>query len=298
MSTTAIDPVVERVGVITSPLPVAPVPVEDTWQKVKLARHPERPHTHDYISRLFSGYIELHGDRRFGDDQALIGGLACFEGRNVVVMGQQKGKDTRDNIKRNFGMPCAEGYRKALRLFRLGEKFGFPIICFIDTPGAYPGLQSEERGVAQAIAENLLVLAALRVPVIATIIGEGGSGGALAIGLADRVLMLENSIYSVASPEASAAILWHDASLASEAATSMKVAAPQILQMGLIDEVIQEPDGGAHTNPSESAGLLKAALLRNLEELEFETGETNGGIDGLLEKRYWKFRSMGAWQQA
>jgi acetyl-CoA carboxylase carboxyl transferase subunit alpha len=269
--------------------------VNRAWQKVKIARHPDRPHTLDYIARLCTEYFELRGDRRFGEDAALVGGLARFEGRPVVVVGHQKGGDTRDNIRRNFGMPSPEGFRKALRLFKLAEKFGVAVLCFIDTPGAFPGLESEERSVAQAIAENLLVLAELRVPTIAVVIGEGGSGGALAIGLADRLLMLENSIYSVASPEASASILWRDASLAPQAAAAMKITAQEVLQLGIIDEVVAEPHGGAHTDPNASAELLKAVLLRHLTELEAESGPGASLIDQLIEKRYDKFRAIGEW---
>jgi acetyl-CoA carboxylase carboxyl transferase subunit alpha len=265
------------------------------WAKVKIARHPARPHTLDYISLLCKSYYELHGDRRFGEDPALVGGLTRFENRNLMVLGHQKGRDTRDNLIRNFGMPSPEGFRKALRLFKLAEKFGFPVLTFIDTPGAYPGLESEERGVAQAIAENLLVLAELRVPTIAVVIGEGGSGGALAIGLTDRVLMLENSIYSVASPEASASILWRNAQLAPKAAAAMKITAQEVLQFGLIDEVVAEPPGGAHTNHRTSAEFLRTALLRHLKQLEAKAGPDATNIEELLERRYAKFRAMGAW---
>ena len=271
---------------------------EAVWDKVKLARHPQRPHTLDYIGGLCSDYFELRGDRRFGEDAALVGGLARFEGRPVVVVGHQKGRDTKDNLARNFGMPRPEGYRKALRLFRLAEKFGRPVLCFIDTPGAYPGLESEERGVAQAIAENLLVLAELPVPVIAIVIGEGGSGGALAIGLADRILMLENSIYSVASPEAAASILWRDSSLAPEAAAALKVTASQLHTLGMVDEVISEPAGGAHTDPRQAIDLLQPRLLARLEELEKEVSAGPDGLESLVERRYQKFRAIGVWNQA
>lgn len=268
------------------------------WEKVKLARHPQRPHTLDYINSLCSTFIELHGDRRFGDDAALVGGLALFEGRPVVVMGHQKGRDTKENLKRNFGMPLPEGYRKALRLFRLAEKFKLPVLCFIDTPGAYPGLEGEERGVAQAIAENLLAMAEIAVPLIAVVIGEGGSGGALAIGLADRVLMLENSIYAVASPEAAASILWRDPSLAPEAASALKITAGELYEMGLVDEVIAEPEGGAHLAISAMIARLGPCLKRHLDLLEQELGAGPARLENLVERRYQKFRAIGAWREA
>ncbi|HEX2909573.1 MAG TPA: acetyl-CoA carboxylase carboxyltransferase subunit alpha [Chloroflexia bacterium] len=273
---------------------------EAVWQTVKLARHPARPHTLDYMQMLAGSHYELHGDRHSGDDAALVGGLARFGSRNVVFVGHQKGRDTRENLQRNFGMPGPEGYRKALRLFKLAEKFGLPLFCFIDTPGAYPGIHSEEQGVAQAIAQNLLSLADLRTPVISVVIGEGGSGGALAIGLSDRILMLENTIYSVASPEASAAILWRDAGRAPQAATAMRITARELLGLGLVDEIIPEPNGGAHTDPSTCAERLRESLERNLAEVEKEiqAESTNArGIDCLLTRRYHKFRSIGAWRQ-
>jgi acetyl-CoA carboxylase carboxyl transferase subunit alpha len=269
--------------------------VQRTWERVQIARHPERPKTLDYIKWLCPDFVEAHGDRLYGDDHAIVGGVAEFVGRTVMIIGHQKGKDTKENIYRNFGMPTPEGYRKAMRLMHQAEKFGFPLITFIDTPGAYPGLESEERSVAQAIAENLAVLAQLRTPSIAVVIGEGGSGGALAIGLCDRVLMLENSIYSVASPEASASILWRDSAKASLAASAMKITAPDLLGYGLIDEVISEPEGGAHLDPSETGALVKEAILRHLTELEskIEGGEVS--LDTLLAERYEKYRRMGAW---
>ncbi len=267
------------------------------WAKVQLARHPERPKTLDYIKRYCPDFMELHGDRRFADDPAIVGGLADFAGRTVMIIGQQKGKDTRENIARNFGMPTPEGYRKALRLFQQAEKFGFPVITFIDTPGAYPGLQSEERSVAQAIAENLLVLSQLRTPVIAIVIGEGGSGGALAIGLADRILMLENSIYSVASPEASASILWHDSAKAPIAASTMRITAQDLLELGVIDEIIPEPEGGAHTDPLTTADAVKAVILRHLEIIETLLATEPEAMETLLNQRYNKFRKMGVWEE-
>jgi acetyl-CoA carboxylase carboxyl transferase subunit alpha len=254
-----------------------------TWEVVKMARHPTRPHTLEYLQRLSSNHFELHGDRSFGDDTALVGGLARMGKHNVAFVGHQKGRDTKDNIKRNFGMPGPEGYRKALRLFKLAEKFELPLLCFIDTPGAYPGLHSEERGVAQAIAQNLLVLAELRTPVISVVIGEGGSGGALAIGLADRILMLENSIYSVASPEA-----------------ALRITASELYRLRLIDEIIPEPPGGAQADPSVSATFLRESLDRNLSQLEQEIKAEPTrlqGLERLLARRYHKFRSIGAWQQ-
>lgn len=268
------------------------------WEKVKLARHPKRPHTQDYFKGLFSHFFELRGDRRYSDDAALMGGLALFEGRPVVALGHQKGTDTKENLYRNFGMPRPEGYRKALRLFRLAEKFKLPVLCFIDTPGAFPGLESEERGVAQAIAENLLVMAELKVPLIAVVVGEGGSGGALAIGQADRVIMLENSIYSVASPEAAASILWRAASLAPEAAAALKITAPELLALGLVDEVLPEPTGGAQTDLKAMLNLLRPDLLKHLEQLEKIFYDYPDGPEKLVEQRYLKFRSMGAWREA
>ncbi len=272
---------------------------DETWKKVQIARHPQRPHTLDYIKVLCPDFVELHGDRRFGDDHALVGGLAEFEGRGVMVLGQQKGRDTKENIARNFGMPTPEGYRKALRLMQQAEKFGLPLLCFIDTPGAYPGLQSEERSVAQAIAENLLVLSRLRVPIISLVIGEGGSGGALAIGLADRVLMLENSIYSVASPEASASILWRDAAKAPIAAATMKITAQDLHRFGIIDEVLPEPAGGAHTDHSATIATVREAFSRHLTTLEagLQEGEPTAAIASMLAARYQKFRTMGVWEE-
>jgi acetyl-CoA carboxylase carboxyl transferase subunit alpha len=270
----------------------------ETWQRVQLARHPERPKTLDYIKRLCPEFVEVHGDRRFGDDGAIVGGLAEFEGRTVMMIGHQKGKNTKENLERNFGMPSPEGYRKALRLMQQAEKFGFPVICFIDTPGAYPGLESEERSVAQAIAENLMVLAQLKVPVISVVIGEGGSGGALAIGLADRVLMLENSIYSVASPEASASILWHDAAKAPQAAASMKITAQHLYNFGIVEEILPEPEGGAHIEPGQMAETVKEAILRHLTELETKLNEGNSqALQQLLANRYAKFRKIGEYEE-
>ncbi|PYM75392.1 MAG: acetyl-CoA carboxylase carboxyl transferase subunit alpha, partial [Candidatus Rokuibacteriota bacterium] len=230
------------------------------WQRTQLARHPKRPHTRDLFKLLFDDFIELHGDRMYGDDAAIVGGLARFEGRGIVVVGHQKGRDTREKIARNFGMPHPEGYRKALRLMHLAQKFGKPVVTFIDTPGAYPGLGAEERGQAEAIARNLKEMAALRVPILSVVTGEGGSGGALAIGMGNRVLMLEYAIYSVISPEGCAAILWGDAAKAPEAAESMRITAPDLLRLGVIDAIVPEPVGGAHRDWEGAAGNLREAL--------------------------------------
>lgn len=279
--------------------PLTEEQITAAWLKVQLARHPQRPHTLDYINGLFTNFVELTGDRRYGDDRALIGGIADFEGRTVMVLGQQRGKDTKENLLHNFGMPTPEGYRKALRLFHQAEKFNMPVLCFIDTPGAYPGLQSEERGVAQAIAENLLVLSQLRVPVIAVVIGEGGSGGALAIGLADRILMLENAVYSVASPEASASILWRDSAKAPVAAATMRITAQDLYSFGIADEVIAEPKEGAHTSYPDTLARVRLAVLRHLIELEnrLEEGLPEAAIEHMLNTRYEKFARMGVWQE-
>jgi acetyl-CoA carboxylase carboxyl transferase subunit alpha len=262
------------------------------WERVQLARNPERPHSLDYINAMISGFIELHGDRRYSDDPSIIAGIGAFNGRTVMVIGHQKGSNTRENLDRNFGMPGPDGYRKALRIFKHAEKFGFPIITFIDTPGADPGLGSEERGQATAIAENLLALASLRVPSVAVVIGEGGSGGALAISVADRLLMLENAVYAVASPEACAAILWKDSSAAPQAAEALKLTAQDLGEFGIIDEIIPEPEP-AHE--AEDATILRtnAVVERHLSEIEQIVAER--GMDHLLEIRYQKYRSLGAW---
>ncbi len=277
--------------------PMAVLSRERAWQQVQLARHIDRPHMLDLIAHFCSEFLELHGDRCFGDDAALIGGLANFAGRRVMMIGHQKGRGTKENIRRNFGMPAPEGYRKAGRLFKLAERLAIPVICFIDTPGAYPGVQSEERGIAQAIADNLWTLANLRVPLISVVIGEGGSGGALALGLSDRILMLRNAIYTVASPEASASILWRDTSQAAEAAWKMKITAGEIQALGVIDEIVEEPGAGAHTDIARSAALLADALLRHLIDLEQELAQGTAAGEILVEKRYRKFRAMGAWQE-
>jgi len=257
------------------------------WQRAQIARHPKRPHTLDFIRLLLEDFVELHGDRLYGDDKAIVGGLARFEGEPVVVIGHQKGRDTRENITRNFGMPHPEGYRKALRLMELGAKFGKPIVTFIDTPGAYPGLGAEERGQGEAIARNLREMAGLGTPIVCVVTGEGGSGGALAIGVGNRVVMLEHAIYSVISPEGCAAILWGEASKAQEAAELMRVTAPDLLKLGVIDGVVPEPLGGAHRNWEETAENLRVALRKALGELRRRSSET------LVADRFEKFRKIG-----
>ncbi len=237
-------------------------------QRVQVARHPRRPYTLDYLDLAFTDFLELRGDRLFRDDPAIVGGWARLDGRPVMVIGHQKGRDTKENLRRNFGMPHPEGYRKALRLMRMAERFGAPIITLIDTPGAYPGLGAEERGQAEAIARNLEDMSVLRTPVIAVVIGEGGSGGALALAVADRVLMLENAVYSVISPEGCAAILWQDASQKERAAEALKITARDLLQLGVIDEIIPEPPGGAHADPEAAARALHGALLKQLAALD------------------------------
>ncbi len=259
------------------------------WQRVQLSRHPERPTTLDYIQHIFSDFIEVHGDRLFGDDLAIVGGIATLDGRPVTVIGHQKGKDTKDNIKRNFGMAHPEGYRKALRMMQQADKFGRPIICLINTAGAYPGKAAEERGQSEAIARNLREMAGFRVPIICVVIGEGGSGGALAIGMGNRVYMLENSYYSVIAPESAAAILWRDASLAMRAAETMKITAPDLLELGVIDGIIEEPFGGAHKDVALQSQLLKAKLLEGMEQLGRMAPEE------LIQDRYQKFKQIGAY---
>ena len=261
------------------------------WDRVQLARNVQRPHTLDFIRGCCENFVELHGDRRFGDDAALVGGLATFQGRTVMVIGHQKGHNARENVQRHFGMPRPEGYRKALRLFRHAEKFGFPLICFIDTPGADPEKESEERGQANAIAECIMAMTNLRVPIIATVIGEGGSGGALAIGVADRVMMLENAIYSVISPEGCASILWRDAAKAPDAARAMRITAHDLLELGIADTVIAEPQGGAHTDAASAIAAVADHLQRSFEQL----AQLN--LDTLLAKRYAKYRSIGVFQE-
>jgi acetyl-CoA carboxylase carboxyl transferase subunit alpha len=257
------------------------------WDRVQIARHPNRPTTLDYISYLFDGFFECHGDRTFADDEAIVGGIAKFKGLPVTVIGHQRGKDTRENIRRNFGMPHPEGYRKALRLMKQADKFKRPIICFIDTKGAYPGKAAEERGQSEAIAHNLFEMAGLKVPVICIVIGEGGSGGALALGVGNRIFMLENSTYSVISPEGAAAILWKDSSLAKKAAETMKITAPDLKDLGVIDEIIPEIKGGAHRNVKEQAEAIEKILKVSLKQL------LNLGEDELVEDRYRRFRTIG-----
>ena len=261
------------------------------WQKVQVARHPQRHHFSDYIENIFTDFDELHGDRLFGDDQAIIGGLAKFKGSPVVIIGHEKGKSTEDKISRNFGMSQPEGYRKASRLMKLAEDFSLPIITFIDTPGAYPGIESEERGMSEAIAKNLSIMSGLKVPIIVIITGEGGSGGALAIGVGDHISMLQYSIYSVASPEACASIVWRDNSKAQEAAEAMKLDAKNLLDFGLIDNIIDEPLGGAHRDAKKASSLIAQEIDDNLKRLrEIE-------IDELIEKRYQKIMSYGSIQK-
>jgi acetyl-CoA carboxylase carboxyl transferase subunit alpha len=257
------------------------------WDRVQVARHPERPTTLDYISAIFTDFIELHGDRSYGDDAAIVGGIAALNGLPITIIGHQRGKDTKENIRRNFGMPHPEGYRKALRLMKQAEKFGRPIICFIDTKGAYPGKAAEERGQSEAIARNLFEMAGLKVPVISVVIGEGGSGGALALGVANHIHMLENSTYSVISPEGAASILWKDPALAKQAAEAMKITAPDLKQMGIVDEIIQETTGGAHRDPKQQAIFLKEALERSINSL------SKLSEDELVDDRYNKFKAIG-----
>jgi len=237
------------------------------WQITQLARHPQRPYTLDYISMLCTDFNELHGDRMFGDDLAIVGGMARIDGRPVMVIGQQKGRDTKERVRRNYGMPKPEGYRKALRLMRTAERFGLPVVTFIDTPGAYPGVSSEERGQSEAIARNLFEMAVLKVPIISCVIGEGGSGGALAIGVCDKLIMLQFSVYSVISPEGCASILWKSADKKEAAADAMGLTADRLQKLGLVDEVLKEPLGGAHRDPEATAALLKACVLKQLDEL-------------------------------
>jgi len=258
------------------------------WQKVKIARHPNRPYTMDYIGMIFTDFYELHGDRLFGDDKALIAGLAKLDGEKVLVMGHQKGRDTKENLMRNFGCAHPEGYRKALRLMQLARKFGVPIITLVDTPGAYPGVGAEERGQAQAIALNLREMSDIAVPIVVAVIGEGGSGGALGIGIGDRVCVMENAYYSVISPEGCAAILWKDSAKAEFAAEALKLTAPELLKLGIIDDIIPEPQGGAHRDPQISGKNLKAVLKKHLQELK------QIPADKLILLRYQKFRKMGA----
>lgn len=259
--------------------------------RVKLARHPDRPYTLDFIHRLFTDFSEIHGDRRFADDPAMVCGMARFHGQPVIVLGQQKGRDIQERQYRNFGMAQPEGYRKALRVMKLAEKFSRPVFCFVDTPGAYPGIEAEERGQAEAIAYNLREMSRLRTPIIVTITGEGGSGGALGIAVGDEVSMLENAIYSVISPEGCAAILWKDAGQAEKAAESLKLTAHDLIELGLIDRIIPEPRGGAHLDHGETARLLDAHLIESLARVKDQS------IEDLLKRRYEKLRRTGAFQE-
>ncbi|MFV1993900.1 MAG: acetyl-CoA carboxylase carboxyltransferase subunit alpha [Verrucomicrobiales bacterium] len=261
------------------------------WQRVQIARHPARPFMLDYVDRCFDDFLELHGDRHIGDDQAMPGGFARLEGRNCMIVGHQKGRDTKENLKRNFGSANPEGYRKALRLMKLSEKCDSPIIALIDTPGAYPGIGAEERNIAEAIAFNLREMMLLEVPIVAAVIGEGGSGGALGIGVADRVIMLENAYYSVISPEGCAAILWKDRKYAAEAAEAMRLTASDLKGLHIVDEVIPEPTGGAHHDHAVAATNLKEALVRNVTELERLPTKT------LINDRYEKFRAFGEYDE-
>jgi acetyl-CoA carboxylase carboxyl transferase subunit alpha len=260
------------------------------WQKTLVARHPARPFTLDYVRVLLRDFVELRGDRAFADDPAIVAGFGTLGGRTVAVVGHQKGRDTKEKVRRNFGMPRPEGYRKALRVMKLAEKFHRPVLTFIDTPGAYPGVESEERGVSEAIAVNLLEMARLKVPLVATVTGEGGSGGALGIGVTDAILMLEHSVYSVISPEGCAAILWKDQAKAREAAEAMRMTAADCKALGIADEVIPEPPGGAHSDPVATIDAVGQALVRQLDRLAAIP------VDALLEARYAKFRRMGAWE--
>jgi acetyl-CoA carboxylase carboxyl transferase subunit alpha len=267
----------------------APKPPTTAFERVQLARHPDRPYTLDFIERLFEDFTEIHGDRRYADDPAIVCGFARFHGMPVLVVGHQKGRDTRQRQFRNFGMPKPEGYRKAIRAMKLGEKFERPVFTFIDTPGAYPGIDAEERGQAEAIAYNLREMAKLTVPVIVTVIGEGGSGGALAIGVGDQLLMLENAIYSVISPEGCAAILWKDSSQAARAAEELRLTAPDLHREGIVDQVVDEPEGGAQTSHDEAARLLDSVLCAKLAE------SVTSKVDERLARRYQKMRQFGKW---
>ena len=258
-----------------------------TWQKVQVARHPQRPHTSNYIKAVFSDFIELHGDRQFADDQSIIGGIAEIEGNSVMVIGHEKGRETEDKVKRNFGMPQPEGYRKAKRLMQLAERFNLPVITFIDTAGAYPGIEGEERGQSEAIATNLAVMSKLKTPIIVIITGEGGSGGALAIGVGDHIAILEHATYSVASPEACASIIWRTAEKASDAAEAMKVSAQELIKIKIVDEIIKEPLGGAHRDYKEISESVRSCILKNLGTL------LSKSLDDLLEARYKKLLEIG-----
>ena len=261
------------------------------WQKTLVARHQDRPYTLEYVQALMTDWVEIHGDRAFGDDPAIVSGFATFRGRSVAVIGHQKGRDTKERILRNFGQPRPEGYRKALRVMKMAERFGRPVLTFIDTAGAYPGLDAEERGQAEAIARNLIEMAVLEVPIVATVTGEGGSGGALALGVGDRVYMLEYATYSVISPEGCAAILWKDQDRKNEAAEAMKITAPDLLALGVVDEIIPEPAGGAHTDPDAACRRVGDVVERALNDLQRLSAKE------LVARRYEKFRALGAFDE-
>ncbi len=261
------------------------------WQIVQLARHPKRPYTLDYVKRIFDDFMELHGDRTFRDDPAIVAGIGAIEGKTVILVGHEKGRDTKEKIKRNFGMPYPEGYRKALRIFKLAEKFNIPIITMIDTPGAYPGIEAEERGQSEAIARNLKEMATIKVPIIVFVTGEGGSGGALAIGVGDRIYMLEYSTYSVISPEGCASILWRDSKMAPKAAESLKITAKDLLSFGIIDDIVPEPLGGAHRDVSKMAETIKSKILKTIDELQ------SIPVSELINQRIDKFRKIGKYKE-
>jgi acetyl-CoA carboxylase carboxyl transferase subunit alpha len=261
------------------------------WQRIQIARHPKRPYTLDYIRMMTTDFVELHGDRLFADDFAMIAGFARIDDEKVVVLGHQKGRDTSENVKRNFGCAHPEGYRKAIRAMRLAEKFGLPVVIFIDTPGAYPGIGAEERGQAQAIAENLRDMTGLKTPIVASVIGEGGSGGALGVGVADYVIILQNSYYSVISPEGCASILWRSATKAPEAAEALKLTGEHLIKFGIVDEIIPEPLGGAHQNPEEVSANLKEAILKQIKRLRSVNSKE------LIDRRYEKFRAIGKFSE-
>lgn len=266
--------------------PAAPRKTNPAWERVLLARHPQRPYTLDYVEMLFTDFTELHGDRHFGDDQAVVCGLARFEGKPVFVLGHQKGRDTKQKVARNFGMPKPEGYRKAMRLMRFAAKFGLPIISFVDTPGAYPGIGAEERGQAEAIAYNLKEIPGLAVPIIVIIHGEGGSGGALAIAIGDKIIMMRNAVYSVISPESCSSILWRDWDHKEEAAHILKLTAEDLRGFGIVDQIAAEPEGGAHTNPQAAAGLLRPLIVLGLKELQ------DLPVEELLRRRHDRLRGL------
>ncbi len=261
------------------------------WQRVQIARHPERPITMDYIRHLFTDFIELHGDRKFKDDPAIVGGMATFEGRSVMVVGHQKGRDTKSNLYRNFGMPNPDGYRKAGRLFQLAEKYNKPVITFLDTPGAFPGMEAEERGQAEAIAANLFIMSSLKTPMLVVIIGEGASGGALGIGIGDRVIMLENAWYSVISPESCSSILWRSWDFKEQAAEALKLTAHDLIDFDIIDRIVEEPVGGAHRKPNEMFGIMKKVIAEELDSI------CNIPPDELVDKRREKFMKLGVWSE-